>query len=70
MWWGLVLMACHHWGGLATVVSPLIMAFLLTRVSGAALLERSLPSRRPGYAEYMARTSGFFPLPPKKGADR
>jgi steroid 5-alpha reductase family enzyme len=30
------------------------------------MLERSLAKRKPGYADYMARTSGFFPRPPKK----
>ena len=70
VWWGLFLMACHHWLGLATVVSPLIMTFLLTRVSGAALLEKGMASTRQGYADYVARTSGFLPLPPKKGTVR
>ena len=37
----------------------------LARVSGQALLERSLRKRRPGYDEYVARTSGFFPRPPR-----
>lgn len=67
VWWGLFLMACHQWIGLLTVVSPIVMTILLTRVSGAALLEKTMSSRRPGYADYVARTSGFFPLPPKKG---
>jgi steroid 5-alpha reductase family enzyme len=67
VWWGLFLMACHQWPGVFTVVSPIVMTILLTRVSGAALLERDMASRRPGYAEYVARTSGFFPLPPRKG---
>jgi steroid 5-alpha reductase family enzyme len=67
VWWGLFLMACHQWPGLLTVVSPIVMTVLLTRVSGAALLERGMASRRPGYAEYVARTSGFLPLPPRKG---
>ena len=40
------------------------MTFLLVRVSGVALLERAMSSR-PGYAEYAARTSAFFPLPPR-----
>jgi steroid 5-alpha reductase family enzyme len=41
------------------------MTFMLVRVSGVALLERSLKKRRPGYEEYIARTSSFIPLPPK-----
>jgi steroid 5-alpha reductase family enzyme len=41
------------------------MSFLLLRVSGVALLERSLQHRKEGYAAYMARTSAFFPWPPR-----
>jgi steroid 5-alpha reductase family enzyme len=41
------------------------MTFLLLRVSGVALLERGLVKRKPGYADYIARTSAFFPLPPR-----
>jgi steroid 5-alpha reductase family enzyme len=60
VWWGFWLMSGAWW----TVIGPLVMTLLLTRVSGKDHLERSL-SRRPGYAEYVARTSGFFPLPPR-----
>jgi steroid 5-alpha reductase family enzyme len=42
------------------------MTFLLLRVSGVALLERSLQKTRPGYADYVARTSAFLPLPPRR----
>ncbi|EST20494.1 hypothetical protein M877_33875 [Streptomyces niveus NCIMB 11891] len=50
----------------ATVVSPLVMSFLLIGGSGKRLLERHMAGR-PGFAEYAARTSGFLPLPPRKG---
>ena len=42
------------------------MSVLLIRVSGAGLLEQSIGERRPGYAEYIRRTSGFIPLPPRR----
>ena len=38
----------------------------LTRKTGKPLLEQGMADRRPGYADYVARTSGFFPLPPKR----
>lgn len=41
------------------------MSFLLTRGSGAALLERHMADR-PGFDAYVARTSGFFPRPPRR----
>ena len=41
------------------------MTVLLVRVSGVALLEKSLRKRKPEYQAYAERTSAFFPLPPK-----
>ena len=65
VWWGLWLVACGAPGGVYTIASPLLMTFLLLRVSGVALLERGLVKRKPGYADYIARTSAFFPRPPR-----
>jgi steroid 5-alpha reductase family enzyme len=65
VWWGLYLIAAAG-GAWWTVFSPIIMSFLLIRVSGVALLERSLKTNRPGYEDYVARTSSFFPWPPRQ----
>ncbi len=59
VWWGLFLIALDG-GAWWSIVSPLVMTLLLTRVSGKDLLEKSL-SKRPGYEEYVERTSGFIP---------
>ena len=64
VWWGIFLVAAEHWPGVLTVFSPVIMTLLLTRGSGARILERHM-STREGWAEYAARTSRFFPVPPK-----
>jgi steroid 5-alpha reductase family enzyme len=64
VWWGLYLVAAST-GAWWTIVGPILMTVLLVRVSGAALLERTIADRRPGYAEYVRRTSGFFPRPPR-----
>ena len=66
VWWGIWLVALSS-GAWWTAIGPAVMSVLLIRVSGAALLERSLIKRRPGYAEYVKRTSGFFPRPPRGG---
>jgi steroid 5-alpha reductase family enzyme len=65
VWWGL---ACLGFGAGAwwATVSPLLMTWLLLRVSGVALLEKSIGARRPAYAEYVRRTSAFAPWPPRK----
>jgi steroid 5-alpha reductase family enzyme len=67
VWWGLYLVASA--GGAAwTIFSPLLMSFLLLRVSGVTLLEKTINERRPDYATYQARTSSFWPWPPKSSA--
>jgi len=66
VWWGLYLVALSAGSPWWTIVGPIVMTVLLTRVSGAALLEKGMAKRRPGYAEYVRRTSGFIPLPPKR----
>ena len=66
VWWGLWLIAAQQWAGVLTILSPLLMTWTLTRKTGKPLLEQGMAERRPGYADYVARTSGFFPLPPKR----
>lgn len=67
VWWGVWLVALATGSAWWTVVGPVVMSTLLIRVSGAALLERTLVQRREGYADYIARTSAFFPWPPRRG---
>jgi steroid 5-alpha reductase family enzyme len=43
-----------------TIFAPIIMSYLLMNVSGAKMLERRL-IKKPGYADYMARTNRFVP---------
>ncbi len=66
VWWGLWLVALTAGGTWWTFVGPVVMSLLLIRVSGAGLLEKDIGERRPGYTDYIRRTSGFFPRPPKK----
>ncbi|WP_018680706.1 DUF1295 domain-containing protein [Actinokineospora enzanensis] len=66
VWWGLYLTACTSWAGAATVLAPVLMTYLLAKGTGKPLTEKHLSGSRPGYADYVARTSGFFPLPPRK----
>ncbi|MBC7854191.1 MAG: DUF1295 domain-containing protein, partial [Pirellulaceae bacterium] len=66
VWWGLTLMAFAGGAPWWIIISPLTISFLLIRVSGVTLLEKSLKQRTPGYEEYMRRTSSFVPWPPRK----
>lgn len=67
IWWGLYLIALSA-GGWWSIMSPLLMTFLLLRVSGVAMLEKDIGKRRPKYADYIRRTNAFFPGPPKSRA--
>ena len=64
VWWGFYLLAVAG-GGAWTAFSPLLMTLLLLRVSGVTLLEKDIGERRPEYRDYVARTSAFFPWPPR-----
>ena len=66
VWWGFFLVALSA-GGWWSVISPLLMSFLLLKVSGVAMLERTIGERRPEYADYIRRTNAFFPGRPKAG---
>ncbi|HET7009434.1 MAG TPA: DUF1295 domain-containing protein [Anaerolineales bacterium] len=65
-WWGFYLIAAATGSGALTIFSPILMTFLLVRVSGVGLLEKSLKDAKPGYREYMERTSAFVPWFPRR----
>lgn len=62
-WWGYYLIALAA-GGWWSIFSPVLMTLLLLRVSGVALLEKTLETK-PGYKEYIEKTSPFIPWFPK-----
>jgi steroid 5-alpha reductase family enzyme len=62
LWWGFFFLALSA-GAPWTIVSPLLMSFLLLKVSGVALLEKDIGDRRPAYADYIRKTNAFFPGP-------
>ena len=66
VWTGIFLVAAEHLPGIATILSPVAMVLLLTMGSGKPITERKMAREKPDFAAYAARTSGFFPLPPKK----
>jgi steroid 5-alpha reductase family enzyme len=63
-WWAYYLFVLSS-GGWWAIFSPVLMTFLLVRVSGVALLEKSMKSDKPGYKEYIERTSAFIPWFPR-----
>ena len=68
---------CVHWvayialsvgtsWGWFTLLPPVLMAWLLLKLSGIPLLEESMAKRRAGYADYMRTTSALIPWPPRR----
>lgn len=66
VWWGLYLIAAETPLGLWALPGPILLTWTLMKWSGAPTLEHRLKKTRPEYADYIARTSGFAPWPPKK----
>ena len=66
LWWGFWCMSGSFVGGIATIVSPVLVTVLLLKVSGVSMLEKLLTDTKPGYLDYTARTSAFVPWFPKK----
>ncbi len=65
VWWGIAIVAAEAGVGVFGLIGAAVMTFLLVRVSGVALLEKSLKKRKPEYEDYIRRTSAFIPRPPK-----
>ena len=68
-WWGYFLIAAAA-GAWWTIFSPVLMTLLLVRVSGVALLEKTLIKTKPGYREYAETTSAFVPWFPRRPRSR
>jgi steroid 5-alpha reductase family enzyme len=66
VWCGFYVVACSVGWGWLTILSPLVMIYLLTSLSGKPMLERRLTKTRAGYDEYIASTSSFIPRPPRR----
>ena len=65
-WWAFFLIALATPWGAWTIISPLLMTFMLMRVSGVALLERKLVKTRPEYEAYRRQTNAFLPWFPRR----
>jgi steroid 5-alpha reductase family enzyme len=59
VWWGFWLIAVDL-GAWWTVYAPVLVTFLLMRVSGAPLRDERL-AQKPGAAAYLATTPAFVP---------
>jgi len=60
IWWGFYFFSVST-GGWVTIFSPLIMSYLLIKVSGVSMLDKLLIKTKPEYREYIKETPAFFP---------
>ena len=65
IWWGIFLIALSVRNGWTAVLSPLLITFLLLRVSGITMLEKKYTGNK-YFEEYARKTSPFIPWFPKK----
>ena len=66
VWWGIYLITLATPDGWWTILSPIIVTAVLLKMTGIPLTEQELVRKRPGYSEYIKRTSAFVPWPPAK----
>jgi steroid 5-alpha reductase family enzyme len=68
MWWGVWLMVVVLPFSFVALMSPLMITFLILKVSGIPMLEEKFAGN-PAWEAYRKRTSVFFPLPPRPNKD-
>lgn len=61
LWWGIWLMAVPVIDGIYTILSPLVITWLLRYISGVPMLEKKYEGRA-DWEEYKARTPVFVPF--------
>ncbi|CAN5266406.1 DUF1295 domain-containing protein [soil metagenome] len=65
LWWGVFIYAIPAGYWWLSLVSPVVLTFLLTKVSGVAMLEKKYEGNKE-FEEYARRTSAFIPWVPRK----
>lgn len=64
-WWGLYLIAAETTTGLWALPGPVLLTWTLMKWSGVPTTEGRMKRKKPGYDDYVRRTSGFVPWWPK-----
>ncbi|PLX83076.1 MAG: steroid 5-alpha reductase [Desulfuromonas sp.] len=66
LWWGIFLIGLGASQGMIGIVSPLLIGFLLLKVSGIPMLEEKYEGN-PEFELYRKQTNAFFPWFPGRG---
>jgi steroid 5-alpha reductase family enzyme len=65
VWWAYAIFSIAA-GSYWQIIGSVVMTLLIIKVSGVALLEKTLNDTKPQYREYIEKTNSFFPWFPKK----
>jgi len=60
VWWGFAILSVAS-GCYLPVLSALLMTWLIVKVSGVSMLEGTLKNTKPGFEDYINKTSAFIP---------
>lgn len=65
VWWSFAFFSISA-GSYWTIIGSIAMTLLIIKVSGIAIIEKSLNDTKPQYRDYIRKTNAFFPWFPKK----
>ncbi|MGE0019506.1 MAG: DUF1295 domain-containing protein [Draconibacterium sp.] len=65
VWWGFAVLSIAS-GCSLPVLSSVLMTWLIVKVSGVSLLERTMKNTKPGFEDYIKKTNSFLPWFPKR----
>jgi steroid 5-alpha reductase family enzyme len=65
MWWGIFIISISAGNAYVSIISPIVLTWLLTRVSGVPMLEKKYVGNKE-FEEYAQKTNAFIPWFPKK----
>jgi len=65
VWWGFAILSVAS-GCYLPVLSSVLMTWLIVKVSGVSMLERTMINTKPGFEDYLKSTSPFIPWIQKK----
>jgi steroid 5-alpha reductase family enzyme len=65
IWWAYAIFSISA-GSYWQIIGSIIMTILIIKISGVALLEKTLKETKPQYRDYINKTNSFFPWFPKK----
>lgn len=68
VWWGLAIMVLPLPFGSLALISPILITYIVTKVTGPMLEDQFMEKYPEEYGEYKRTTSYFIPLPPKTTA--